>query len=59
MKIEIFRSKKGNKQHYFRVRATNGRILCVSEGYTRKASCMKSAESLRRTINPKTPIVEV
>ena len=34
-KIEKFRSEK-NKEHYFRVVAENGNIICSSEGYKNK-----------------------
>ncbi len=59
MRIEIFRSKKGKKEHYFRIRARNGRILATSEGYTRKLSAKDTANSLRKNIYPHTPIIEV
>lgn len=60
MRLEIFRSKKGKKEYYFRIRATNGNILCTSEGYTRRGNAMNSAKSLRRSISVGgTPIIEV
>lgn len=43
MKIEILKSKG---QYYFRIRAKNGKILCHSEKYKRKNSCVKSAKSI-------------
>jgi len=50
MKIEIVRSKKG---WFFRIMASNGRTLCHSECYVRKAGCIKSAKLFN------IPIVEV
>ena len=35
--FEIFRGR--DKQWYFRVRASNGKIVCQSEGYTRQRNC--------------------
>jgi uncharacterized protein YegP (UPF0339 family) len=43
-KFEIFQDKK--KQWRFRLIASNGRIVCQSEGYTRKANCLATAERL-------------
>jgi len=50
MKIEIVRAKKG---WFFRIMASNGRTLCHSECYVRKAGCIKSAKLFN------IPIVEV
>lgn len=42
MKIEVFRGKGKKKLWYFHLKADNGRILCASEGYTRKESAIKA-----------------
>jgi uncharacterized protein YegP (UPF0339 family) len=46
--IEIFRDKA--KEYRFRVRAVNGRILVVSQGYTRKRACFKGLGALVRNL---------
>jgi uncharacterized protein YegP (UPF0339 family) len=38
-KFEIYESKG---QWYFRFKSTNGRIICHSEGYTRKSKAQKA-----------------
>lgn len=45
-KFEIFQDKK--KQWRFRLIASNGRIVCQSEGYTRLENCKAGIESVRR-----------
>jgi len=44
-KFEWWRNTKG--QYYFRLRARNGEIICQSEGYHRKAGCMKGIRAVR------------
>lgn len=46
-KFEIFRSDR-NQQFYFRLRASNGKNILSSEGYTAKASCEKGVDSVKR-----------
>lgn len=55
-KIEIFKGL--NDQFYFRVKATNGEIIAVSEGYTTKQNCFKGIESLRYNM-PTSEIVDL
>ena len=38
--------KKG--EYRFRLKATNGQIIAVSEGYVKMASCMKGIESVKK-----------
>ena len=45
-KFVYFLSKK-NRQWYFRLVASNGKTICQSEGYTRKANVLKGIESVR------------
>lgn len=45
MNFEIFQDSK--KQWRFRLKARNGRIICQSEGYTRKENCLNGIESVR------------
>lgn len=45
-KFELYRDKAG--QFRFRLRARNGQIIAVSEGYGTKAACENGIESVRR-----------
>ena len=45
-KFEMYLDKRG--QYRFRLKARNGAIIAVSEGYTTKASCENGIHSVRR-----------
>lgn len=45
-KFEVYEDKAG--EYRFRLKATNGQIIAVSEGYKAKASCMNGIESVRK-----------
>ncbi len=45
-KFEIYQDKAG--EFRFRLKARNGEIVAVSEGYKAKASCKNGIESVRR-----------
>ena len=45
-KFEIYTDKKG--EFRFRLKATNGQIIAVSEGYKAMASCKNGIESVRK-----------
>lgn len=45
-KFEVYMDKAG--EFRFRLKAKNGSIIAVSEGYTTKASCLNGIESVRR-----------
>ena len=45
-KFEVYQDKKGECR--FRLKARNGEIIAVSEGYTAKASCLNGVESVRK-----------
>jgi len=47
--IKIHKSK--DKQWYFTVSATNGRVLVTSETYKRKANCKKGIAALESIIH--------
>lgn len=49
MKFIIKKSK--DKQWYFILTARNGEPMFTSETYTRKASCVKSVTSIKRSIS--------
>lgn len=51
--FEVFRDKAG--QWRFRLKAKNGRILCQSEGYTRKENCLNGITAVGWAV--KTPKV--
>lgn len=45
-KFEVYTDKKGETR--FRLKAKNGEIIAVSEGYAAKASCLNGIESVRK-----------
>lgn len=45
-KFELYADKRGHFR--FRLKAANGRIIAVSEGYTTKAGCLNGIESVRK-----------
>lgn len=45
-KFEVYTDKKGETR--FRLKAKNGEVIAVSEGYAAKASCMNGIESVRK-----------
>lgn len=45
-KFEIFQDKAG--QFRFRLKARNGQVVAVSEGYSTKAACENGVESVRK-----------
>ena len=45
-KFELYQDRAG--QYRFRLKATNGQIIAVSEGYSTKASCENGIESVRK-----------
>lgn len=44
-KFEVYKDKAG--EFRFRLKARNGEIIAVSEGYVQKISCMNGIESVR------------
>ena len=45
-KFEVYTDKKG--EFRFRLKATNGQVICASEGYTTKAACKNGVESVKK-----------
>ena len=45
-KFQIFKSTK-NSQYYFRLRASNNKIVLASEGYTTKDNCKNGIKSVK------------
>jgi uncharacterized protein YegP (UPF0339 family) len=45
-KFEMYQDKAG--EYRFRLKATNGQIIAVSEGYVAKASCVNGIESVQK-----------
>ena len=45
-KFELYTDKKG--EFRFRLKARNGQIIAVSEGYTTKSACLNGIESVRK-----------
>ena len=54
-KFEVYTDKKG--EFRFRLKARNGQIIAVSEGYTKKPSCLNGIESVRKNVVD-APVVE-
>ena len=52
-KFEMFTDKAG--EFRFRLKARNGEIIAVSEGYKKKDSCLNGIESVRKNA-PEAPI---
>ena len=55
-KFEVYLDKVG--EYRFRLKATNGEIIAVSEGYTALAGCNNGIESVKKNA-PEAEIVEV
>lgn len=47
-KFEVYLDKAG--EYRFRLNATNGQIIAVSEGYKAKAGCMNGIESVKKNV---------
>jgi len=45
-KFEVYGDKSG--EFRFRLKATNGQVIAVSEGYTSIANCLKGIESVKK-----------
>lgn len=43
-RFEVFEGKDG--QFYFRLKARNGKIICQSEGYTRRVNVLKGIDAI-------------
>lgn len=54
-KFEIYVDKAG--EYRFRLKATNGQIIAVGEGYTTRANCMNGVESVKKNA-PDAEVVE-
>ncbi|VVB59267.1 Uncharacterised protein [uncultured archaeon] len=47
-KFEIYKDKAG--EYRFRLKAPNGEIIAVSEGYRSKKSCMSGIQSVKKNV---------
>ncbi len=45
-KFEVYQDKAG--EYRFRLKAKNGEVIAVSEGYTAKDSCLNGIESVKK-----------
>ena len=54
-KFEVYADKAG--EYRFRLKATNGQVIAVSEGYTTLANCLNGVESVKKNAVD-APIVE-
>ena len=55
-KYEVYQDKAG--EYRFRLKARNGEIIAVSEGYVKKPSCLNGIESVKRNA-PEAEIVKI
>lgn len=55
-KYEIYTDKSG--EYRFRLKARNGEIIAVSEGYKAKASCLNGIESVKKNA-PEAPVEKI
>jgi len=55
-KFEVYTDKAG--EFRFKLKAPNGEVIAVSEGYSSKKSCMNGIESVRKNA-PNATIVEL
>ena len=55
-KFEIYNDKAG--EFRFRLKATNGQVIAVSEGYSSKASCENGIESVKKNAVDAEVVVE-
>lgn len=55
-KFEVYNDKAGEIR--FRLKARNGQIIAVSEGYKAMKSCLNGIDSIRRNA-PEAPIVKI
>ena len=49
-KFELYKSKNG--EFRFRLKASNGQVIAVGEGYKSKKSCLNGIESIRNCLAP-------
>jgi len=54
-KFEVYKDKGG--EFRFRLKAKNGQVIAVSEGYTSKAGCLNGVESVKENA-PEAPVVK-
>lgn len=45
--FEVYQDARG--EHRFRLKAANGQIIAVSEGYSSKGACLKGVDSVKRS----------
>jgi len=51
-KFEVYTDKAG--EYRFRLKAKNGQIIGVGEGYKKKVSCLNGVDSIRKNADSKT-----
>ncbi len=55
-KFEVYTDKAG--EYRFRLKATNGQIIAVSEGYTSESGCLNGVESVKKNAADAETVVE-
>ena len=54
--FEVYQDKAG--EYRFKLKAANGQVIAVSEGYKSKDSCLKGVESIKRS-SKEAPVKEL
>ncbi len=55
-KYEVFQDKKGEWR--FNLKASNGEIIAVSEGYSSKMACLKGIDSVMENANSEIDVIK-
>ncbi|MBN1432025.1 MAG: YegP family protein [Methanomicrobiaceae archaeon] len=55
-KFEVYTDNAG--EYRFRLKAPNGKIIAVGEGYSSKSACLNGIESIKKNA-PNAPVEEV
>lgn len=48
--VKVKATENYRRHYYFRIVASNGRILCHSENYTRKVNCIKGINAMNNIL---------
>ena len=55
-KFELYKDKKG--EFRFRLKASNGQVIAIGEGYTTKSACLNGIDSIKKNA-PTAEIIEL
>lgn len=57
MKFYIYKASNG--QYYFVIKGGNGEVVATSETYIYKSSAQATIDSMKRSINTNTPVIDM